>query len=68
MAEIVITLSKEELIALTNELKKAPAVPVQELQRIEDNKELVQRIKGEFLKVMKYNNGSADSLHTLIGI
>jgi len=31
MAEIIVKLSKEELIALTNKLKEAPAVPVQEL-------------------------------------
>jgi hypothetical protein len=32
MAEIRLKLSKEELIALTDELKEAPTVPVQELR------------------------------------
>lgn len=68
MAEIVITLSKEELIALTDKLKEAPTVPVQKLQRIEEDKEFVQRVKNEFLKMMNNSNGSADSRYTLIGI
>jgi hypothetical protein len=68
MAEIIVKLTKEELIALTDKLKEAPAVPVQESQRIEDDKEFIKRIKREVIKTMNNDNGLADSRHTLIGL
>jgi len=42
MAEIIVKLSKEELIALTDKLKEAPAVPVQELQKIKEGNETLK--------------------------
>lgn len=53
MAEIVIKLSKEELIALTDKLREAPAVPVQELQGIEDDKEIAYITNKDLSKIIK---------------
>lgn len=53
MAEIVITLSKEELIALTDKLKEAPTVPVQELQGIEGDKDIAYITNKDLAKIIK---------------